>query len=91
MNHSHDTMQDNPPTHQATIEPDIAALEKKEKYNRLFRRGCTWVGLGVMLLGISFGVTFMLFQSDKSFMIIMYVLTSIGATCVIKGLVDIIG
>ena len=63
----------------------------KEKNKRLFQRGAKWLGAGVLSMGISFGINFVLFQEDKSFIIPMYVLTSIGAICIMKGLVDILG
>ncbi len=68
--------------------PDIIS---KEKNNRLFQRGSKWLGAGVLSMAISFGINFVLFQEDKSFIIPMYVLTSIGAICIMKGLVDILG
>lgn len=77
----------------STTDSNTAAMEaaKKEKYNRLFQRGCIWLGIGVVTMAISFGINFVLFQEDKSFVTIMYVLTSVGAVCILKGLVDIIG
>lgn len=63
----------------------------KEKYQRLFQRGLRWLGAGVVLMAISFAVNFFLFQADKSFITIMYVMTTAGAVCIVKGLADILG
>ncbi len=78
---------------QPTSDTSISTTDSisKEKNNRLFQRGSKWLGAGVLSMAISFGINFVLFQEDKSFIIPMYVLTSIGAICIMKGLVDILG
>lgn len=64
----------------------------KEKNLRLFQRGLTWMAVGVGIMGLSFMIQFFLFQSDdRSFIVPMYVLTTLGALCVMKGLVDAFG
>lgn len=92
MSQFHNPMQDNTSA-DSTLESNVLMqdTELKEKRKRLFQRGCQWMGVGVMILGLSFGITFMLFQTDKSFITIMYILTSVGAACTIKGMVDIFG
>ena len=72
---------------------DTPALEAlaKEKHRRLMQRGQKWLGAGLMLMGLSFGINFLLFHSDRSFTTIMYVLTTLGAAFIVKGLVDIMG
>ena len=75
------------------LEPTLSQNDEalKKKYKHLFQRGCKWVGIGAVTLGISFGINFVLFHSNGAFIPIMYVLTSVGAICVMKGLVDIFG
>lgn len=63
----------------------------KERHQRSFQRGIVWLGIGMFLMAVSFGINFFLFQTDKSFITVMYILTSIGAVCIMKGLVDILG
>lgn len=77
----------------STLKPTLSSKDEtlKQKNNRLFQRGCRWMGIGVFFLGISFGINFVFFNSDGAFIPYMYVLTSLGAVCVMKGLVDIFG
>ncbi len=77
----------------STLEPTLSSNDEtlKQKNNRLLQRGCRWVGIGVFFLGTSFGINFVFFHSDGAFIPYMYVLTSLGAVCVMKGLVDIFG
>lgn len=63
----------------------------KERHQRSFQRGIVWLGVGMFLMAMSFGINFFLFQADKSFLTAMYILTSVGAVCIMKGLVDILG
>jgi hypothetical protein len=77
----------------AVVEPatPIFTSEASEKHERLFRRGVKLVGAGAGMLVLSFGINFMLVQSNPSFIPLMYGMTTIGATCMMKGLVDILG
>lgn len=78
----------------AAPEPENILLEgagTKEKNQRLFDRGLIWLGVGIFLMAVSFGVNFFMFQADKSFITAMYTLTSVGAVCIMKGLADILG
>jgi len=63
----------------------------KEKHQRLFQRGCKWLFMGILLMALSFGINFLLFHSEGSFAVFMYTLTTSGAVCIMKGLVDIMG
>ncbi len=77
----------------ALLEP-VATLPgsvSKEEHQRLFQRGLKWLCGGTALMGLSFGINFLLFHSDQSFITAMYVLTSVGAVCLMKGLADILG
>ena len=86
------SQQDNSAAH-ATSEQLISSTDdfRKEKHNRLFLRGCKWLGAGVVVMGLSFCINFILFHADVSFTTIMYILTSLGAVCIAKGLFDILG
>lgn len=63
----------------------------KEKYRRLFQSGLRWLGVGAFLMLASFGVNFLLFHSEQSFTTIMYVLTTLGTICMVKGVADVLG
>lgn len=64
---------------------------QKEQHQRLFQRGLIWLGAGIFFMALSFGINFFLFQADHSFTTAMYVLTSLGAVLILKGLADILG
>jgi hypothetical protein len=72
---------------------DTPAAEamSKEKHRQLFQRGLLWLGAGVTLMGLSFAINLLLFHSETSFSTTMYILTSLGAACMVKGLADIMG
>lgn len=70
--------------------PTMDTLSNAE-HQRLFQRGLRWLALGVFLMGSSLGINFLLFDSGTSFVVIMYVLTSLGALCIMKSLADILG
>ena len=63
----------------------------KEKYRQLFQRGLVWLGAGAVLMVLSFAINLLLFHSDTSFSTTMYILTSLGAACMVKGIADIMG
>ena len=63
----------------------------KEKHRRLFQRGLKWLCMGILLMAASFGINFLLFHSGGSFAAFMYTLTTLGAVCILKGMVDIMG
>ena len=71
--------------------PAVIDAAAKERHQRSFQRGTVWLGVGMFLMAVSFGINFFLFQADKSFLTAMYILTSVGAVCIMKGLVDILG
>lgn len=79
-------------SNQSNAPNDTNAEATKEKNLRLFQRGLTWMAIGVGIMGLSFMIQFLLFQSDdRSFIVPMYVLTTLGALCVMKGFVDAFG
>jgi len=66
--------------------------QDKEKHTRLLRRGMIWIAAGVLVCGLSFAIQYLLFHSgDQSLITYMYVLTSVGAVLILKGMIDIIG
>jgi hypothetical protein len=71
--------------------PPVQTDLSKEEHERIFQRGLKWLGVGVFLMAISFAINFLLFQVDQSFSTPMYVLTSAGMICLVKGLGDILG
>ena len=90
-----DTLRDTAQSDQDTPslpEPDAPAdALSKEQSRRLMERGLKWLGAGIFLMAVSFGINFFMFQADKSFITAMYILTSLGAVCIMKGLADILG
>lgn len=63
----------------------------KEKYCKLFQIGLRWLCAGGVLMGLSFAVNFMFLNSESGFITAMYILTSLGAICILKGLADMVG
>ena len=61
----------------------------KAKHTQHFNRGVKWIGVGALTLLSSFGINFLLFQSSDDFCTVMYVMTSAGALCCLKGMTDI--
>jgi hypothetical protein len=82
--HQHNAV---PPAQGATLS-DAAA---NARHQMLFQRGLRWLAAGIFLMALSFGVNFFLGGSEQLVVKIMYVSTSLGALCMIKGLVDILG
>jgi hypothetical protein len=73
-----------------TPPPQLDA-EKKAKNARLFKNGLIWLGIGIFLMAISFGINFLFYNTGKPFGVFMYVLTTVGAIFIMKGLVNILG
>lgn len=63
----------------------------KEQHGVIFQRGLKWLAIGVFLMAISFAINFLLFQSEQSFHVPMYVMTSAGLICIVKSMADILG
>lgn len=70
--------------------PEASGISK-EQHQAVFQRGLRWLGVGVFLMAISFAVNFLLFQSEQSFHVPMYVMTSAGLICIVKSMADILG
>ena len=71
--------------------PQAPTAADQEKHRRLFQRGLRWLCAGGTLLLLSVSLNFLLFHSDQSFVSIMYIMTTLGAICVMKSMVDILG
>ena len=80
------------PTPQSNQEfvPDETSLSK-EQHRIAFKRGMRWLALGVFLMAMSFVVNFLLFHTEQSFTVAMYLLTSAGLICIMKSMADILG
>lgn len=76
------------PAAQGATLSDAAA---NARHQLLFQRGLRWLAAGIFLMALSFGVNFSLGGSEQLVVKIMYVSTSLGALCMMKGLVDILG
>lgn len=79
-------------THNNVAEVNIANdAEMREKNRRAAQRGRVWLCAGVGLMGLSFGINFLMFHSDQSFTTVMYVMTTLGSVCIVKSLADLLG
>ncbi len=79
-------------THNNVAEVNIADdAEMREKNRHAAQRGRVWLCAGVGLMGLSFGINFLMFHSDQSFTTVMYVMTTLGAVCIVKSLADLLG
>lgn len=80
------------PTHALPSPADAQRIAaSKEKHRRLFQRGMKCMGVGLLLMVVSFGVNLLLFHSNADFATAMYVLTSLGAAFIVAGLVCFFG
>lgn len=88
----HHSNQDNLIT-QASLEQNAPVFDavSREKHQRLFKRGLNWLGAGVLLMGLSFAINLLFHQTDLPLTTTMYIMTSVGSVCIMKGLVDILG
>lgn len=80
-------------TSQASLEPNAPVFDavSREKHQKLFKRGINWLGVGVLLMGLSFVINVLFHQTDMPLTTMMYIMTSVGSVCIMKGLVDILG
>ncbi|MBK8554814.1 MAG: hypothetical protein IPL65_03115 [Lewinellaceae bacterium] len=69
------------------------SAETKAMHQHLFQRGLKWLGGGVFLMALSFGINFFSIEtgSGDGFIAFMYLLTTAGAAVILKGLVDMLG
>ncbi|MDX2134262.1 MAG: hypothetical protein SFV52_05735 [Saprospiraceae bacterium] len=81
------------PSAATRFEPHAPVIDdaKKEKFSRLLKQGQQWLGAGVCLMGLSLMLNFLLLEGGMGFTTVMYIVTSMGALCMIKGIVDIMG
>jgi hypothetical protein len=62
---------------------DSGSSEKKALHKRLWLRGSYLLFAGVLLMGTSFFINFLMFQQGKDFSIVMYILTGLGSACLV--------
>jgi len=79
----------NRPEQPLSVESSSSEALAKAKHAQRFSRGVKWIGAGALTLLFSFGINFLLFQSSDDFCTVMYVMTSAGALCCLKGMTDI--
>jgi len=75
------------------LEQDAQTLDaiSKEKHERRFQRGLLWMAAGAITLVLSFAINFLCFQCEVDFHTPMYVLTSLGALGILKGMGNVFG
>jgi hypothetical protein len=76
---------------QVVTPPSTTEADLKAHYQMLFQRGLRWLGAGIFMMALRFGINFFVQDSEQSVVISMYVVTSLGSICIMKGLVDILG
>ena len=87
---SHDVNADYASTQPSPVNTEQAQTDKARS-QRLFRKGMVWLAIGVALMAISFCINFILFDSGGNFATPMYILTTLGAVCIMIGLGCILG
>ncbi|GEM_PF-1412437 len=92
MESMHHSNQDLPPA-ESSVEPVDSALDalSKEKHERRFQTGIKWMGVGALTLVLSFVINFLCFQCAVDFHTPMYILTSLGALGILKGMANVFG
>ncbi len=65
--------------------------EAKAQQARRLQRGVKWMLGGAGTLVFSFGLNFLLYQAGADLETPMYILTSLGALGVLKGMADVFG
>lgn len=69
----------------------VVNAEAKARQDRRLQRGVKWMLGGAGMLVFSFGLNFLLYQAGADLQIPMYILTSLGAVGVLKGMADVFG
>ena len=90
MASSHDVNADYAPT-QPTPRNTEQTQADKIRNQKLFRKGMIWLSIGVALMAISFCINFALYDAGGNFATPMYILTTLGAVCIMVGLGCILG
>ena len=80
---------------QKTDDSVLIAVVIKEARNQYYaglrNEGFKLIGIGAVLVFLGFFITFINWDSDRSFTLAMYIFTSLGATIVFWGLYKLIG
>jgi len=79
----------NPHTSEESVRIPVEA--EREQFKKLLRRGQQWLCAGVAFMGISLLVNLALMDSGAALTTTMYVVTTLGAICMVKGMADIFG
>jgi hypothetical protein len=90
MESMYNSDQDRRPNESAEVanSADLDVLSKA-KHARRFKNGLLWMGAGALTLVSSFVINFLCFQCGVDFHLPMYVLTSLGALGLLKGMMSI--
>lgn len=66
---------------------DFEALqERRSRAAKRANQGVMWVGVGTCILGLSFLINLLFFFSSDQFTILMYIMTTLGSICLVKGM-----
>ncbi len=77
--------QPNQDPHPTILDNDV----DMERHKRLMRSGQIWLCTGLGMLGLSFALNMLFHAEGSSILMVMYGLTTIGVSCVMKSLVNI--
>ena len=69
----------------------IPGEAERAQLKRLLRRGQQWLCAGVTFMGISLLLNLALLDSGATLTTSMYIVTTLGAICMVKGMADIFG
>ncbi len=61
------------------------------KHEKLFMQGIVWIGVGITTMLLSFIMIFCFSDADKIMLTFMYLITTVSAMSILKGLVNILG
>jgi hypothetical protein len=75
----------------AEQEMPVVDAEAKARQERRLQRGVKWMLGGAGTLIFSFSLNFLLYQAGADLETPMYILTSLGALGVLKGMADVFG
>lgn len=73
------------------LDPEALALQKKEKYERLFQRGVRFLAIGLLIMALSFAVNLLLYNFEGDFRLVMYLTTILGTCFILYGIGCIMG
>lgn len=91
MESLHNTTLDPTAANESVLDVNTAETADQKTHKRLFQKGALCILIGVLLLGASLALNFLLFHGGGDFSVPMYAMTSVGALLLMAGMVCILG